>query len=277
MPKILLVDDGSIRADATKQLRQLAQNLSNQTGKKIHPVSLRHADKISAELLDGEKAQIFQPFMQEYLERGKRHFIILPLFFGESNAIESQILNYLKSLQLVFTDLVFRIADVVYPLPKGEALLVNIIYDHIIATAHNASFPLENIVLVDHGSPSQRVTAVRQHLGQSIEKKHPVNIKKIEQAVMERRKGEQYLFNGQLLKYWLIKKAKLDQKTVIVSLLFFLAGRHAGMGGDIEEICHSVMADYPNLKIAICPLVSEHNLLLSILNARLQEVTKEFF
>jgi sirohydrochlorin ferrochelatase len=108
MPKILLVDNGSIRAEATKQLRQLAQNLGEQTGSKIHPVSLRHADKISAELLDGKKAQIFQPIMHEYLERGKRHFIILPLFFGESNAIASQILNHLKSLQLVFTDKVSK-------------------------------------------------------------------------------------------------------------------------------------------------------------------------
>lgn len=268
MPEILLVDNGSVRADATKQLRKLAQGLSDRAGKKIHPVSLRHANKIPAQLLEGEKAQIFQPFMQNNLAQGKRHFIILPLFFGESSAIESQILNYLSSLQLVFSDFIFEIADVVYPLPKGESLLADIIYDHITATAHNAKFVLENIVLVDHGSPCRKVTAVRQHLAQSIEKKYPINIK-IEQAVMERREGEKYLFNGELLKDWLIKKAKLGKKTVIVSLLFFLAGRHAGRGGDIEKICHSVMAKHPDFKIAICPLVSEHDLLLSVLYSRL--------
>lgn len=277
MAEILLVDNGSIRADATKQLRKLAKNLGNKAGRKIQPVSLRHSNKIPMNLLEGKKAQIFQPFIQKRLKQGKRHFIILPLFFGESNAIESQILDYLRSLQLVFSDLIFQVANVVYPLPKGEPLLAHIIYDHIIATAQKTGFPLENIVLVDHGSPSQKVTAVRQHLAQSIEKKYSVNIIKIEQAVMERRKGKKYLFNGELLKNWLINKAKSGQKTVIVSLLFFLAGRHAGMGGDIEEICHSVMADHPDLKIATCPLISEHDLLLSVLYTRLQGVTKKIF
>ncbi len=271
MADILLVDNGSLCADATQQLRKLAQGLSVKVGKKIHPVSLRHADQIPTEQLGGKKAQVLQTFMQESLSQGQRHFIILPLFFGESKAIECLIRDYLLSLQLLFCDLSFQIADIVCPLPKGEPLLVDILYDHIMLTASKLVFPLENIILVDHGSPSPRVSAVRKHLAQSLQKKFPINIK-IEQAVMERREGKKYLFNGELLRNELIKKAKAGEKTAIVSLLFFLAGRHAGTGGDIEKICASVMKHYPPFKIAICPLISAHQALISILYQRLQNL-----
>ena len=270
MTAILLVDNGSLCADATQQLRKLAQDLSVKAGKKIHPVSLRHADQIPTEQLGGEKAQILPTYMQEALSQGQRDFILLPLFFGESKAIEYLIQDYLLSLQLSFCDLSFQIADVVCPLPKGEPLLVDILYDHIMQTA-NKGFPLENIILVDHGSPSPKVSAVRQHLAQSLQKKFPIE-NKIEQAVMERREGKKYLFNGELLKDTLIKKAQAGEKTAIVSLLFFLAGRHAGTGGDIEKICAAVMRHYPSFKIAICPLISEHQALIAILYQRLQKV-----
>ncbi len=269
MADILLVDNGSLRADATQQLRKLGQGLSVKAGQKIHPVSLRHADQIPIEQLDGKKAQILPIYIERSLAQGQRHFIILPLFFGESKAIEYLIKDYLLSLQLLFCDLSFQIAEVICPLPKGEPLLVDILYDHIMLTASQFLFPLENIILVDHGSPSPRVSAVRQHLSQSLQKRFP---NKIEQAVMERREGEKYLFNGELLKDTLTKKAKAGEKSAIVSLLFFLAGRHAGTGGDIEKICTSVMRQYPTFRIAICPLISEHQALITILNQRLKTV-----
>ena len=275
MSEILLVDNGSLRADATKQLRKLAQALSVEVGQIIHPVSLQHADKIPVALLEGREAQIFSSFMQEYLSQGKRHFIILPLFFGESRAIEYFIQDHLQSLQSPFNDLFFQIADVVCPLPEGEPLLVDILYDHIIATAYKHPFSLDNIILVDHGSPLPSVTAVRQHLAKAVQNKLPMQVK-VEQAVMERRKGKEYLFNGELLKDCLIKKAKAGERTAIVSLLFFLAGRHAGTGGDIEEICRSVMSDYPDFNIVTCPLISEHKKLVSILFARLQGCIQKF-
>ncbi len=275
MPEILLVDNGSLRVNAIIQLRNLAQALSLEVGQKIHPVSLQHADGISADLLGGQKAQILSSFMQESLSQGKRDFIILPLFFGESRAIEYFIRDYLQSLQLSFSDLCFQVADVICPLPKGEPLLVDILYDHIVETAYRHQFSLENIILVDHGSPLPRVTAVRKYLAKAVEKKLANGIK-IEQAVMERREGKEYLFNGELLKNCLIEKAKAGERTAIVSLLFFLAGRHAGAGGDIEAICHGVMSDYPKINILICPLISEHKKLVSILSARLQCCIQKF-
>ena len=267
-PIILLVDNGSLRANATLQLRKLSQQLGVVADCKIYPVSLNHADKIPLDDLGGKAAWIFQIFMRQFLQQGWRDFIILPLFFGKSSAITTLISNHLMSFQSRYIDMTFQIADVVYPLPKSEPILVGIFYDHIMTTVQQAAFPLKNIVVVDHGSPLPRVTAVRQHLVHCLQAKFSADTL-LEQAVMERREGDEYLFNGILLKDWLIDKAKVGEKTAIVSLLFFLAGRHAGEEGDIEMICQQVMRDYPHFKIAICPLVAEHPQLVALLRTRL--------
>ena len=92
---------------------------------------------------------------------------------------------------------------------------------------------------------------------------------------MERREGEQYDFNGVLLESWLRKKAQSGEKSAVVILLFFLPGRHAGTGGDIVEICEGIMQEYPDFKIAISPLISEHELLMPILHSRLLSAPTE--
>jgi sirohydrochlorin ferrochelatase len=274
-PVILLVDNGSVRADATKQLRKLAQELGDVAGVKIHPVSLRHADRIPANLLDGELAQVFNDVMDEYLLQGRRQFIILPLFFAKGKAVTTLIADYLLSLRAIYADFTFHIADVIYPLPDGEPLLANIICDQILDTVQKYKFSKKNIVLVDHGSPQKCVTKVRKHLVQATQNKLPKAIQ-LEQAVMERRQGDKYLFNGELLQDWLVRKAKAGEKTAIVCLLFFLAGRHAGKGGDIAKICKRVMNNYPYFKIAVCPLIAEHKELVSILLVRLQTAYNKY-
>lgn len=271
MSVILLVDNGSVRANATQQLRQLAKKLSDKTQQLIHPVSLQHANKIPVEQINGTPARIFAEFMAEKLSEGEREFILLPLFFGKSKALSSFIPDNSELLKEKFGDFSLHIAEVIYPLPKGEALLSEIIIEHITNTAKKHKLPLKNIALVDHGSPIPRVTEVRKHIAQTVQHKLPDDAT-LEQAVMERREGKEYDFNGDLLKDWLIKKAESGETSAIVALLFFLAGRHAGEGGDIAEICEEVMNQYPDFKIFITPLISEHDSLLSILHSRLNQL-----
>ena len=82
-------------------------------------------------------------------------------------------------------------------------------------------------MLVDHGSPVPRVTDVRKHLANSVQKKLPAEVT-LEQAVMERREGPEYDFNGQLLEHWLLDKAASGESSALVIMMFFLPGRHAG-------------------------------------------------
>lgn len=271
MPIIMLVDNGSVRAEATIQLRKLAQSLGEQSGHTVHPVSLQHADKIPAEKIDNRPAEIFGPFISAQLEKGERNFIVLPLFFGASKAVSSFIPDQISQLQAQHGDFSVKVADVVYPLPHGDRLLVDILHDHINITAKQFQLSLENIILVDHGSPAPQVTDVRKHLATQLEQSF-APAQAVNQAVMERREGVQYDFNGDLLENVLTQKASDGESSALVILLFFLPGRHAGEQGDIVDICESVMTKFPQFKIAISPLVSEHPDLINLLNKRLKEL-----
>jgi sirohydrochlorin ferrochelatase len=271
MPVILLIDNGSTQANATLQLRELAKQLGLQTGYTIHPVSLQHANNIPAKVLNNLPAQVFNEFMEQQLIKGNKDFILLPIFFGQGKALTKYIPDVVNSLKNKFGDFQINIADVIYPLPEGENLLCEIIHDHIQDTAEKESLALTNIVLVDHGSPTPQVTDVRKHLVQRVQDSFSADYH-LEQAVMERREGSEYDFNGDLLENWLKQKAQSGASSVIVILLFFLAGRHAGKDGDIVEICASVMKEHPELKITISPLISEHPKFLSILESRLNSV-----
>jgi sirohydrochlorin ferrochelatase len=271
MAVIMLCDNGSVRANATLQLRRLAKGLGEKTGHPVHAVSFKHANRIAVEEIDGIPAQVFRSFMTEQLAQGQRDFILLPLFFGNSKALTSFVPDEVAALTEKFGEFKLAIAEVIYPLPQGEPLLTAIIYDHIHDTASKHNLPLQNLVLVDHGSPVPRVTEVRKHLAQTVQQKLPADCQ-LEQAVMERREGKEYDFNGALLQDWLTEKAQAGERSAIVILMFFLAGRHAGEGGDIVDICNTVMEQNPGFKVAISPLITEHPDFVAILQKRLRDM-----
>ena len=268
---VLLIDNGSMRADATLRLRVLAEALGNVVGVRVYPVSLRHADKIDAAELNGQPALVFSTFLERQLSAGQKHFIVLPLFFGCSKALTAFIPEQVQRLKKAFGDFELKIADELYPLPEGDARLADILYEHASQTAADHHQRLNSVVLVDHGSPTPAVTQVRQALAVRLQELLGNDVT-VGQAVMERREGKQYDFNGDLLEDWLSNKAEQGVRNVVVALLFSLPGRHAGSGGDIDSICQRAMSRYPELTISVTPLVSEHAALLTILESRLRSV-----
>jgi len=276
-PTILLVDNGSTRAAAALQLRYLAKTLSNQTGDTIHPVSLKHSDQISPNeiknTLSDLPAQVFREFMTERLKQGEREFILLPLFFGNSRALTSFVPDEKKKLEALFGPFSLKMADVLYPLPDGDPLFVDILYQNTLQASDNqlSQESLKNIVLVDHGSPIIAVSKVRQHIANALASKLPKTIR-LGQAAMERRNGQEYDFNGQLLSDYLLDLAKSGETQITVLLLFLLPGTHAGENGDIAQICDNVIQHYPNFRINISPLISQNKNLISCLENRLRVV-----
>lgn len=266
MPVYLLVDNGSRQPDATLYLRRLAVGLGRHIGKTIHPVSLQHADAIPAQELDGTPAQVFPEFLKSQLARGEHEFVVVPLFFGLSKALTSFIPDEVAKLKPEHPDLTVHLAPVTYPLPEGDVRIAKIVLEHI-QGAQRTSDAEKRIVLVDHGSPSPRITEVRKSIARTLVDVHALNL---DQAVMERREGKEYDFNGDLLATWLRQQAEQGVTDVIVAMLFFLPGRHAGPHGDVAEICNKVVKDYPQLNFTITPLISEHPLLLDILKDRLE-------
>ncbi|MBC8212858.1 MAG: cobalamin biosynthesis protein CbiX [Gammaproteobacteria bacterium] len=271
--KVLLVDNGSIKPSATLLLRKLASRLSEKSGLKIYPVSLRHANRISREQLDGKPARTLVPFLTEQLQAGHTQFVLLPLLFGQSGALQDYVPEQIRLLEEEYGAIDLRIAEAVYPLPGGEPKLVQILFDHIRQLMLQHPAEKHPVVLVDHGSPSAQVTQVREHLATQLQALFKSSIT-IEQAVMERREGAEYDFNGPLLQHWLSQKARAGEKSAIVAMQFFLPGKHAGQEGDIESICSAVTHQFPDFQVYITALIGQHPGLLSILQARLKSTLR---
>jgi sirohydrochlorin ferrochelatase len=273
-PTILLLDNGSRRAESTLKLRALASSLSAACAKEIHPVSLQHADKVPADALDGRAADTLSPFLTHMLEQGLRDFLVLPLFFGPSRALSSYLQGQAAALRSRHGAFRLQQAPVLCPLPEGEPRLADILLQQI--KSQTEDNPPSRVILVDHGSPIPEVTAVRTTLAELLHAKLPPETELL-QAVMERREDPAYDFNGELLEDVL---ESLAQRSiigpVILSMLFLSPGRHAGKGGDIEQICAKVRQRHPGLEIRIAPLVGQDPLLIEILRDRLETALMQY-
>ncbi|MBT2971923.1 MAG: cobalamin biosynthesis protein CbiX [Candidatus Thiodiazotropha sp. (ex Ctena orbiculata)] len=266
-PLILLLDNGSVEPESTRNLRRLARELGLASGHTIHSVSLQHADRIAAEALDGRTARTLQTFLGEQLRLGVRDFLAIPLFFGPSRSLSAFVPDLLVSLQSAQGPFKLHLADPLYPLPEGESRLARILRDQIDPLISQS--PKTRVVLVDHGSPQPAVTEVRLRIAEELHAMLPSGVA-FHQAVMERRKGKEYDFNGELLEQVLENEAQQGiDIPIILSLLFISPGRHAGEGGDIVTICSDAQRRHPGLKIHISQLVGEHPYLIEILCDRL--------
>jgi sirohydrochlorin ferrochelatase len=275
MACILLIDNGSKRTGATLQLRRLATGLSDRTGQPVYPVSLQHADAIDVAEMGGEPALMFTEFIGRKLQKGEREFVVLPLFFGNSRALTSYIPQQVALLEEQYGEFELRLAQTLYPLPEGDPRLAEILYDHTMQTIRVLDHDIRHAVLVEHGSPLPEVNKVRRDVAVLLEQLlQSQGHYELGQAVMERRKGDQFDFNGDLLEDWLVTRALDGIRHIVVVMLFILPGRHAGEDGDIEIICQNVMERYPGLEVHITPLVSEHPRILDMLESRLAAVQR---
>jgi sirohydrochlorin ferrochelatase len=159
-------------------------------------------------------------------------------------------------------------------LPKGEPRLVRILHDQLVKVLDREAPAKARVVLVDHGSPIPEVTAVRAWLAGALRGELGADTPLFE-AVMERRAGSEYDFNGPLLEEVLERlAAEQPGAPIVLSMLFLSPGRHAGSGGDIEQICETVRQRHRGLRIRVTPLVAEHPVLVDILADRLAEASK---
>ncbi|WP_328985696.1 sirohydrochlorin chelatase [Thiorhodovibrio winogradskyi] len=269
MPNILLVDNGSKRADATLSLRELATRLQARAADPVEPVSLLHSDAIPPHQLNDQPARTLAPYLRRQLESGQRDFLIVPLFFGASRALTSFIPETAAALRRDFDDFRLRIAPPLCPLPRGEPRLVEILVDNLAQCRLQASRSPEHVFLVDHGSPIARVTAVRNWLAKQLVRRLGDRVG-LTEAAMERRPGREYDFNGPLLSDALATHARAHPRArVAVAMQFLAAGRHAGPDGDVVTICRDIEARHPGFSISLSPLMSTHPLLIDILIDRM--------
>ncbi len=273
-PCLILLDNGSLEAAATLSLRGLAAELSLRLGREVRPVSLLHSHKVPPELLEGRPADILEPFLRRQLNAGQNEFLIIPLFFGPSSALVDYIPARLAVLREKFPSMKVTLAPCLVDESASEdEAMASILEENILATlpvdqlspAERNSRPC--VILVDHGSPRREVTAVREHLATQLRPRLGSRILKLITASMERRPEPEFDFNEPLLERALVLAAK-EAVPVIIALLFVSPGRHAGPGGDIEQICQQAQSKHPALSYQLTGLVGQHRGLVEILAER---------
>lgn len=270
MARFLLVDNGSLRASATLNLRRIAGALTELSGRTIFPASLLHSHKVDPEELGGEPARIVGPAMRDFLETGERDFLVVPLFFGPSRAMTSYFPKRVEMLRRQYPDLQVRIA----PFLGGsngsiDLRLARILADRVEEALERGGDEETSVVLVDHGSPEPAVTAVRDFVAGQLSVLLNSRVQRVASASMERREGNEYRFNEPLLED-ILRKPGFNRGRVILSMLFLSPGRHAGPGGDVAEICRAAEKASPGLRTVMTDLVGTHPGLLPLLKDRLQ-------
>lgn len=267
-PAIFLVDNGSLRPEATFALRALAKHLSERTAKHVEPVSLLHSHKIDAGKLRGAPATIVKRRMRELIQAGQREFVVLPLFLGPSLAITDYLPSIVEELRQTHPDLRVSIAepiagaDVEHPELRLSEMLAHFI------TKLAGSEAAAKLALVDHGTPIKPLNLLRNAVARQLTERLG---RTVQPCSMERREGPEYAFNEPLLEN-LAGVENYSGGHLLLAMFFLLPGRHAGEGGDVTEITEGLIQRGDFDSVRICPLLGEHPLLLDILSERLQQV-----
>jgi sirohydrochlorin ferrochelatase len=264
---VLLVDNGSLAPAATRQLRKIASALGRRLKRKVEPVSLLHSDKVPAEKLGGQKAEILAPAVADRLRAGVRKFVIVPLFFGRSRALTEFIPELIGQWRKDFPEMSVRVAE---PLAaRGDDRLARILETQVRAKLTRAFLRGQRarVALVDHGSPVKAVTQVRNRLAAQLRRRLGPDVAGVTACSMERRPDAAYDFNEPLLET-LLARPPWNSGPVMVAQLFLLPGRHAGPGGDVEGICRRAREKSPGLRTVRTKLVGEDPALIRILADR---------
>lgn len=270
LPCIFLIDNGSLRPDATLGLRDLAQKLSMRKHLEVHAVSLLHSNKVAKEDLGGEPARTVKSTLRAYLEAGERDFIFLPLFLGPSRAITEYLPQLIEEARAQFPDFRVRIAD---PLCGGDVAvpderLAEILAMRVCDTCELHRISLAAVALVDHGTPYRPVNILRNAVAEQVSRYLGETASAVIAASMERREGAEYAFNEPLLEN--LGDLPIRGGQLICAMFFLLPGRHAGEGGDVNEICDNLVARGAFTQIERTELLGAHPKLIEILSDRLE-------
>ncbi|HCR97177.1 MULTISPECIES: sirohydrochlorin chelatase [Halomonas] len=266
MRAIFLVDNGSLRPAATRNLRRIAALLSQQTGETVCAASLLHSHKIPADELGGTPALTLGPAAERSAEQGATEIIVLPFFFGPSKALTDYLPERMATLQARFPNVSARVAQpLVDERGDNDLRLARLLADNV---REHLNDTRPRVALVDHGSPIPEVTAVRNRLAGQLSVLLADEVACVAAASMERREGEAYRFNEPLLQN-LLNNPDFHDGPVVLAMLFLSPGRHAGEEGDIAEICQDAQQRHPALNVVATRLVGEHSGIVDILHSRL--------
>jgi sirohydrochlorin ferrochelatase len=270
-PLCVLFDNGSLRPEATLNLRLIALRLQAAIGVIVHPVSLLHSSAIAPGALGGQPARILEPALRAWLQAGINDFLLLPLFFGPSAALTEYIPQRLEHLRREFPAMHAWLGRwLVDPRNPRDTRLASILADNVRAIIRSCGLTRPNAVLVDHGSPQRAVVEVRDFLGLQTGRLLGKEIGRLEVASMERRSGPEYDFCEPLLAD-VLRDTDFAQRHVVVARQFLSPGNHAGPAGDVAGICTAAEQAQPGLKTHLTELMGGDSRLIEVLADRYRE------
>ncbi len=269
-PCIILLDNGSIKAASTINLRALSKRLATLSGSLIYPVSLSHSDKIPKTEIGDISADILEPFLQDRRIAGNNNFLILPLFFGQSAAVYEYVPQRLKEISKDWPQLKVRIAPSLVNLDdESDDSMAKILSRSAREKISAENLQRPSVAVVDHGTPRLVVNKVRNLVAKQLKGLLCGESDEVKAASMERRSGVEYEFNEPLLEN-LLGTPGFD-RDVVVTLLFSSPGRHAGEGGDIQKICTQSELSHKGLRVFPCKLPSTDEGFVELLATRLRQ------
>ena len=196
-PTVLLLDGGSKRATAVLSLRHAAAQLQAALGdgREVRPVSLKWVDSVPADELGGVPARLLRAELEAMATAGERHAVVAPLFLGPSDALAAGVAAAAAELDVelrlgeclvteqapddarvgrAMADGVLRLADkkgLAQPLKVRGGMDCMAVHGSASRSALHTHHlhHTHQVVLVDHGTPSPRVNAVRGRLCRELE------------------------------------------------------------------------------------------------------------
>lgn len=269
MATCFLVDNGSLRASSTRNLRTIAAGLERGTGQRVVPVSLLHSSGVDPAELGGQPAELLEPALRRRLEAGEEAFLIVPLFFGPSFAVTRYLPKRLASLRRKFPGARIHVTPCLFDSFQGADLrLARILQERVEEVRVAGEKP--SVVVVDHGSPAPEVTYVRNFVAGQLSALLEGRVSRVTAASMERRQGDEYRFADPLLEN-VLGQAGFREGDVVVSMMFLSPGRHAGEGGDVSAICRTAEEANPGLRVRMTGLAGDHPGLIDLLAERVHQ------
>ena len=131
------------------------------------------------------------------------------------------------------------------------------------------------VALVDHGTPYRPVNELRNRVAELLAQSLKGEVSAVVAASMERRDGAEYAFNEPLLER-LSEDNQCSSGELLCAMFFLLPGRHAGAGGDVNEICDTMIEKGSFKRIERTPLIGEDSALLEILADRYSDALLAF-
>ena len=279
-PLILLVDNGSLRAESYVSLRTMAAAVSSLSKLSVVAASARFADRAVGLSPPGDTVETtLSRYLRGYSPSGAAtapRLVVLPAFFGLSDTLTQLVPAIVARHAAACPALRLTTAAPLVDITNAtDTRIASALRDGVLFTLAGLSLTLESaaVVLCDHGSPVPEVGAVRNHLAAQLRALLP-SPRAFAEASMERRAGAKYDYCDPLLEV-LLRTPPFNDGLVVVALAFLSPGKHAGPGGDLVTIAEAATRDAAaagrTLRVLFTPLLGASAAVAEVLCERLRD------